>query len=89
MMGREGCLLPWQLRFDPKAPMWDFELAGTTRPLDGASLYTFSGKRRDTDLYQIASLEAKVCCRAPPAPPPPRQATTAHRTLLSAHAHRP
>jgi len=49
-----------QLRFDPKAPMWDFELAGTTRPLDGASLYTFSGKRRDTDLYQIASLEAKM-----------------------------
>lgn len=48
------------LQFAKDAPTWDFELPGTTRPIAGASLYTFSGKRRDTDPYQISLLENKV-----------------------------
>jgi hypothetical protein len=52
------------LQFAKDAPMWDFELPGTTRPIAGASLYTFSGKRRDTDLYQISLLENKARAHA-------------------------
>ena len=52
------------LQFAKDSPTWDFELPGTTRPIDGASLYTFSGKRRDTDPYQISLLENKARAHA-------------------------